>query len=539
MRPELLLTPDPAPVSRYRRRIVGLGILVALLVVGIGAPVYLRGIERDLERRVPDELADAGFPGLTASFSGQAGVLRCPAPLPDPEGALHLAHEIVGVAVVTLDRSCRVGSAPTVTPSTDPSTDPSAPSVVDADNGTDELSVGPEETPTTLAAFDTVGELLRSGSRFSVLSSLVGEAGLTDLVDDAGPITVFAPDNDAFDALSADVLAELRNEPELLAEVLRHHMVPAARSLADLDRADPIETLDGSILAVTRDGALLRVDDATVGDGDLTAGNGVVHAIDRVLMPEGVELRSLAGLPEFVVVLRPGSLELSGPVASELERLRLVTAASIALDPGNVIDDIEVDPDSGLGGDPLETMLELLPVLPTALTTGSAGFDGTSVFVRGTVLDDDARAVLADIAARRDVMLELEPRPVASTDDAQELQAELSEFVDEFPFEFAPNSADLAEGTDARLDVLAALVKRYDGLLVIVEGHTDTAGTARTNLELSDARAAAVHLGLIQRGVPPQQLDYVGRGGESPVLVGGVEDPAASRRVELVVERVR
>ena len=536
MRAELLLTPDPAPVSRYRRRIVGLGIFVALLFVGIGAPMYLQGIERDLERRVPEELAEVGFPGLTASFSGQAGVLRCPAPLPDPEGTLHLAHEIVGVAVVTLDRSCRVSSAPTVTAATTPSPPPAG----DVGSGTDELSVGPEETPTTLAAFDTVGELLRSGSRFSVLASLAGEADLVDLVDGAGPITVFAPDNDAFDALTADVLAELRNEPELLAEVLRHHMVPAVRSLADLrdDRDDPIETLDGSILAVTRDGSLLRVDDATVGDGDLNAGNGVVHAIDRVLMPEGVELRSLAGLPEFVVVLRPGSLELSGPVASGLERLRLVTAASIALDPGNVIDDIEVDPDGALGGDPLETLLELLPVLPTALTTGSAGFDGTNVFVRGTVLDDDSRAALDDIAARRDVTLELEARPVATSDDAQELQAELSEFVDEFPFEFEPDSADLAEGTEARLDVLAALVKRFDGLLVTVEGHTDTAGNPRTNLDLSEFRAAVVYLGLIQRGVPPEQLDFVGRGGEAPVLVGGVEDPAASRRVELVVERV-
>jgi outer membrane protein OmpA-like peptidoglycan-associated protein/uncharacterized surface protein with fasciclin (FAS1) repeats len=542
VRPELLLTDATVPVSRYRRRIVSVGIVAAIVLVAVGAPFYLRAIERDLERRVPDELAAVGVTGLTASFSGQEGVLRCAAALSDPEGVLDLAHEIEGVAAVTLERSCRVSAAPAVTtvappPTSRPATDDQSGDAVDqidqegADQGDTRHGV----------EFDTVGEIVRSDPQFSVLGSLVVEAGLDAVLDGGGPLTLFAPHDAAFDHVPADVLAELRNEPDLLAEVLRHHVVAGPVELAELDdlarTSGRVTTMHASEVTLGRSGASTTIDGAIMVSGDLRAANGVLHVIDRLLLPTDLELRSLSGLPGYVAVLRSGTLEMSGTVDAAAQRDRLVAAATESLQADNVTEDIEIDPASPFSGPAVDAMVDLLAVVPGSLTTGSIGYDGSEVFVVGTVLDADARAVLAEIARRHEARLELAERPTATADDIEELVADIDALTTAEPFEFTPSSADLASGAESTLDRAAALVKRFDGLLVTIEGHTDTAGTAAANAQLSESRAAAVYRALVERGVPEAQLGYVGRGGDSPVLVDGIEDRAASRRVVFVVER--
>jgi outer membrane protein OmpA-like peptidoglycan-associated protein/uncharacterized surface protein with fasciclin (FAS1) repeats len=551
VRPELLLTDATVPVSRYRRRIVAVGIVAAVVLVAVGAPFYLRTIERDLERRVPDELAAVGVTGLTASFSGQEGVLRCAAPLSDPEGVLDLAHEIDGVTTVTLERSCRVGAAPAAStvsppPTSRPASDAQAGAAADpvdqssADTGTD-IDIEEIDETARVAEFDTVGEIVRSDPRFSVVGSLVVEAGLEGVLDGGESLTLFAPHDAAFDDVPADVLAELRNQPDLLAEVLRHHVVARPVELAELDdlarTSGRVTTMHAAEVTLGRSDASTTIDGATVVSGDLRAGNGVVHVIDRLLLPTDLELRSLSGLPEFVAVLRAGTLEMSGTVDAAAQRERLVAAATGSLRADNVTEDIEIDSASPFSGPSVDAMVELLAVVPGALTTGSTGYDGSEVFVVGTVVDADARAVLAEIAQRHEVRLELAERPTATADDIDELVAEIDALTSAEPFEFAPNSADLASGAESTLDRAAALVKRFDGLLVTVEGHTDTAGTAAVNAQLSESRAAAVYSALVDRGVPEAQLGYVGRGGDSPVLEDGIEDRVASRRVVFVVER--
>ncbi len=542
MRPELLLSTGSAPVARYRRRILGLGLLLAAVVAAIGAPAYLRGIERDLERRVPEELATSGAPDVRAVFSGQQGTLHCDAPLDDPEAVLDVANAVEGVVLVDLDRSCRVSTAPTV-----PATVPPAPTVPsDPVDDADDDPVDDPAPTTTLAgpaAFDTVDELVRSSPRFSLLASLLGEADATDLfgVTD-GPITVLAPHNDAFDELPADVLAELRTRPDLLAEVLRNHVVDDEVPLAELGRladaaaagdAAAVTTRLGTDLATGRTDGVITIDDARVLDGDLIAGDGRVHVLDRVLVPVGLDLRALDGLPEFVAVLRSGGLELAGSVRSADDRLRLIEAATTAVAPVNVTDEIEVEPSAALAGAGLDLVADLLPVVPGALTSGSVGFDGSEVFVRGTVVDDAALEVLG--AAGAGATFELEPRPSAVGSDVVDLESELAEVLLETPVTFAPASADLDPSAAAVLDVLASVAKRFDGVSVLVVGHTDTDGDPQRNMELSELRAAVVRLELVARGVPGEQLDHVGRGGAEPVIVDGVEDKVASRRVDLEV----
>lgn len=550
MRPELLLSAPSATVARYRRRVLALGILAAAVIAAIGAPAYLRGIERDLEQRVPAELAARGIGDVRATFSGQEGVLRCDTPLADPEGVLDVANAVTGVVLVELDRTCRVSSAPAEsaapapTPAPAPTVPTTPPDESDESDESDERDERDDAAPTTtVASFDTVGELVASSPRFSLLAVLVGEAGAHDLFEGPG-ITVLAPDNDAFDELPADVLAELRTRPDLLREVLANHVVDDDVPLAELGRladvaaegdAAAVTTRAGDDLVVTRADGAIFVADAAVTDGDLVATNGVLHVVDRPLLPAELDLRALEGLPELVAVLRTGRLDLTGSVATAGDRTRLIGAAATAVAPVNVSHDIDVDPAAAIGGSELDVLVELVELAPSTLTSGSVGFDGSDVFVRGTVVDDAARAALGAVPG---VLLELDPRPVASAADVDELNDELAELLAATPLTFAPASAELDPASVPLLDVIASVAKRFDGVAVLIEGHTDTVGDPQANLALSELRAAVVHLELAARGVPGEQLDHVGRGGADPVLVDGVEDRAASRRVELVVTLV-
>src|SRR5690242_9559085 len=98
----------PRSSARYRRRILAGGLIAAGALYSLGAPIFARRIERDLEQRVPAELADAGYPGVTARFSGQDGTLTCRAALDDPERAARVAYDVRGVRAIRLERSCRI-----------------------------------------------------------------------------------------------------------------------------------------------------------------------------------------------------------------------------------------------------------------------------------------------------------------------------------------------------------------------------------------------------------------------------------------------
>jgi hypothetical protein len=74
----------------------------------VGAPIFARRIESDLERRVPNRLAEAGYGGVTAEFSGQDGTLHCRSALSDPVDAAAVAYAVRGVRAITLDRACRI-----------------------------------------------------------------------------------------------------------------------------------------------------------------------------------------------------------------------------------------------------------------------------------------------------------------------------------------------------------------------------------------------------------------------------------------------
>ncbi len=128
---------------------------------------------------------------------------------------------------------------------------------------------------------------------FSTLVAAVTAAGLVETLQGAGPFTVFAPNDAAFAALPAGLLDKLLLPENLavLTSILTYHVV-SGKILSTEVTAGDAPSVEGSTIALgTTDG--VQVNDATVVAADVEASNGVIHVIDKVLVPPTVDLASL------------------------------------------------------------------------------------------------------------------------------------------------------------------------------------------------------------------------------------------------------
>lgn len=130
----------------------------------------------------------------------------------------------------------------------------------------------------------SVAETIARDPQLSTLNSLVARAGLADTLKAAGPYTVFAPTNAAFQAVPAKTMQELSADPAKLKEVLNYHVVPAKLN-ASAVKPGNARTAQGANVALSRAGEFITVEEAMVETADIAATNGVVHKVDRVLMP--------------------------------------------------------------------------------------------------------------------------------------------------------------------------------------------------------------------------------------------------------------
>jgi len=136
----------------------------------------------------------------------------------------------------------------------------------------------PAPTPVSLA------ETVARTPQLSTFSQLIEQAGLKAELNAAGPLTVFAPSNEAFKAVPAKTMEALNQNPAQLKAVLSYHLVAGKLAAADIKNAN-VATLNGANVATARAGSFVTIEDALVQDGELSASNGVVHVIDRVLTP--------------------------------------------------------------------------------------------------------------------------------------------------------------------------------------------------------------------------------------------------------------
>jgi transforming growth factor-beta-induced protein len=119
------------------------------------------------------------------------------------------------------------------------------------------------------------------------LSAAIGAAGLTATLEGDGPFTVFAPTDSAFSTIQKDVTTLLKPEnKDKLAKVLTYHVVSGKLVAADLKDGQELTTVEGQKLKVSIKNGVVMVGNARVIATDVDASNGVIHVIDKVLMPK-------------------------------------------------------------------------------------------------------------------------------------------------------------------------------------------------------------------------------------------------------------
>lgn len=136
---------------------------------------------------------------------------------------------------------------------------------------------------------DIVDTALDSDS-FTTLCKAVIAAGLVDTLRGPGPFTVFAPTNDAFAKLPPGTVDALLKDKKKLTSILTYHVVPGKLMVIDFKRPKTVKTVQGQEIKI--DGLMwhitkkIKVNDAKTVKTDIEATNGVIHAIDSVLMPK-------------------------------------------------------------------------------------------------------------------------------------------------------------------------------------------------------------------------------------------------------------
>ena len=123
---------------------------------------------------------------------------------------------------------------------------------------------------------------------FGTLLTALDVANLTSALEGMGPFTVFAPTDAAFADVDPEVLTDLLADTELLAAVLTYHVVPGRFTAADVAGLTSAPTLNGKAVPLSFDGTTVTVDGATVISADIEASNGIIHVIDRVILPEPI-----------------------------------------------------------------------------------------------------------------------------------------------------------------------------------------------------------------------------------------------------------
>ncbi len=136
----------------------------------------------------------------------------------------------------------------------------------------------------SLSGPPTVADASPADAQLTTFHRLAKVAGLDDTLNGTGPYTVFAPSDAAFSAVPAKTLETLSADKEKLAAVLRYHVL-AGKVTAEQVKNGPVKTLQGESVALSKSGSFVTVEDAVVTSADVPASNGVVHVIDRVLMP--------------------------------------------------------------------------------------------------------------------------------------------------------------------------------------------------------------------------------------------------------------
>jgi uncharacterized surface protein with fasciclin (FAS1) repeats len=161
--------------------------------------------------------------------------------------------------------------------------------------------------PVPVSIIDTA----KADARFSLLVEAITAAGLTTALSGAGPFTVFAPTNDAFTALLTELGTTkdaLFADTPLLAAVLQYHVLASSVPSTAVVAGKPITSLAGGYFKITSAGGLGFQDGRNrtgkITQTDITCTNGVIHVLDKVMLPADKTVVGVAqSLPDFSVLV--------------------------------------------------------------------------------------------------------------------------------------------------------------------------------------------------------------------------------------------
>jgi uncharacterized surface protein with fasciclin (FAS1) repeats len=128
-------------------------------------------------------------------------------------------------------------------------------------------------------------ETAAASGKFDTLTSLLEQAGLADTLKGDGPFTVFAPTDKAFAKVPQKTLDELAANPDKLRAVLLYHVAKRKLTAAKVVNRRSIKTLNGQRVRVRVRGKKVYVNRSRVMQTDVEASNGVIHVVNRVLIP--------------------------------------------------------------------------------------------------------------------------------------------------------------------------------------------------------------------------------------------------------------
>ena len=140
-------------------------------------------------------------------------------------------------------------------------------------------------TTSRLGGDKNIVETAVAAGQFETLASLLEKAGLAGTLQGKGPFTVFAPTDAAFADVPKATLAALAKNPAKLRAVLLYHVVKGKVTAAQAMKLRSATTLNGKLLTIRVSGGKVLVGNSVVTKADVNASNGVIHVINKVLIP--------------------------------------------------------------------------------------------------------------------------------------------------------------------------------------------------------------------------------------------------------------
>ena len=254
----------------------------------------------------------------------------------------------------------------------------------------------------------TVVGVAQGDPRFSVLAEAVVAADLAGTLSGPGPFTVFAPTNDAFTALLAELgmsKQQLLSDKALLRTVLQYHVLGAQVPKASVPVGKAITTLQGGIFKIdSTAGGLVLTDgrnrQAKIVATDVMASNGVVHVVDKVLLPANKTLVATAqSLPDFSILVEAvvaaglvDTLNGSGPFT-----VFAPTNAAFA----KLLDELGVSKEQLLANKALLTQVLTYHVLPARVLKAEVPVGAAIPTVQGQTFTIDSSLAITDGRGRK------------------------------------------------------------------------------------------------------------------------------------------